>query len=89
MLALKRKPNESVTIGDDITVHVVSIGGGQVKLAFDAPKHIRIMRSELTNGQDKTHGKHTGFVDRRTARLRSQNGNGQPAGADRPVTPRE
>lgn len=88
MLALKRKPNESVTIGDDITVHVVSIGGGQVKLAFDAPKHIRIMRSEL-HGKDKTHGKHASPVDRRAARLRSTNCNSQPAGADRPVTPRE
>ena len=47
MLVLARKLNESIVLGDDITVTVISIEKGVVKLGIDAPKSISIMRSEL------------------------------------------
>jgi carbon storage regulator len=47
MLVLSRKPNESVQIDSTIQVVVVSIGKGRVKLGFNAPGDIRILRSEL------------------------------------------
>ncbi|MCP3031427.1 carbon storage regulator CsrA [Halobacillus sp. A1] len=47
MLVLNRKSGESVRIGDDIEVKVVSIEGGQVKLGIEAPKHIEIHRQEI------------------------------------------
>jgi len=47
MLVLARKLNESIVIGDDITVKVISIDKGIIKLGIDAPKDVSIMRSEL------------------------------------------
>ena len=47
MLVLARKLDESIVLGDDITVRVISIDKGVVKLGIDAPKNISIMRSEL------------------------------------------
>ncbi|QOY55040.1 carbon storage regulator CsrA [Candidatus Sulfurimonas marisnigri] len=47
MLVLARKLNESIVIGDDIVVKVISIDKGVVKLGIDAPKSISIMRNEL------------------------------------------
>jgi carbon storage regulator len=47
MLALSRKPGEKVVIGNSITVTVVSVTGNKVRLAFDAPDQVRILRAEL------------------------------------------
>ena len=42
MLVLTRKSNESIKIGDDIEVTIVSVEGEQVKLGIQAPKHIEM-----------------------------------------------
>ena len=47
MLILQRKPGEAVHIGESITVSVMSVEGGRVRLAIDAPTDISILRSEL------------------------------------------
>ena len=47
MLVLARKLNESIILGDDISVKVISIEKGVVKLGIDAPKSVSIMRNEL------------------------------------------
>lgn len=47
MLVLTRKRGESIQIGDNITVKVVAIEGGKVRLGIEAPDHVRIMRGEL------------------------------------------
>ena len=47
MLVLTRKQNESIQIGDDIEIKVLSIDGEQVKLGISAPKHIDIHRKEI------------------------------------------
>ena len=47
MLILQRKPGESVVIGEDISISVVSVEGGRVRLAISAPQEIPILRSEL------------------------------------------
>lgn len=47
MLVLTRKEQDSVVIGDDIVVTVSEISGGRVKLAIQAPRHIRIDRLEV------------------------------------------
>ena len=48
MLALSRKPGEKVVIGNTITLTVVAVRGDRVRLAFDAPEQVRILRAELT-----------------------------------------
>ena len=47
MLILQRKAGESLVIGDDITVRVISVDGTRVRLAIDARGNIPILRSEL------------------------------------------
>ena len=47
MLVLGRKIDESIMIGDDIVVTVLSIEGDRVKLGIRAPKHTSILRHEL------------------------------------------
>jgi carbon storage regulator len=46
-LILTRRAGQTVHIGGDITVTVIGIDGGQVRLAFSAPPNVRIDRSEV------------------------------------------
>lgn len=47
MLILGRKVGESLQIGDDILISVVSVEKGRVRLAIEAPRSIPVLRSEL------------------------------------------
>jgi len=47
MLVLKRKVGEVVRIGNEIEVHVLSVEGDVIKLGFEAPKQVQILRSEV------------------------------------------
>lgn len=48
-LVLGRKIGQTVHIGDDVTVTVVSVSRGEVRLAFDAPQEVIILREELVD----------------------------------------
>ena len=47
MLVLSRRLDESIKIGDDVVITVVSLEGNVVRLGITAPRSIPIMRSEL------------------------------------------
>lgn len=47
MLVLTRKPGQTINIGDTITVKIIEIGNGFVKLGIEAPKSLPIYREEL------------------------------------------
>ncbi|KMK51749.1 carbon storage regulator [[Actinobacillus] muris] len=47
MLILTRKIGESLLIGDDVEITVLSIRGSQVKLGVKAPKEISVHREEI------------------------------------------
>jgi carbon storage regulator len=47
MLVLTRSINQSVIIGDNLIVKVLSIRGNQVRLGFEAPKDVTIYRNEI------------------------------------------
>lgn len=47
MLILSRKEEESIFLGKDIEIVVVSIGEGKVKLGIKAPREVDIVRSEV------------------------------------------
>ena len=48
-LVLTRKENEAVYIDKHIKVKIIEARNGNVKLAFDAPNHIEILREELVD----------------------------------------
>lgn len=47
MLILSRSINQTVNIGSDITVTVLSIQGNQVKLGINAPRNVEVHREEI------------------------------------------
>ena len=47
MLILTRKVEESITIGNRITVSVLEVRGNQVKLGIEAPRDIPVNRTEI------------------------------------------
>ncbi|MBI5665818.1 MAG: carbon storage regulator CsrA [Nitrospirae bacterium] len=47
MLVLTRKSDESLKLGDDITITIVEIKGNSVRLGIEAPTGLRIYRKEL------------------------------------------
>ena len=47
MLILTRKVGESVLIGEDISITVLSVRGNQVKLGVQAPKEVSVHREEI------------------------------------------
>lgn len=47
MLILTRKIGEAIAIGDQITVRLLEIKGGQVKLGVMAPNHVAVHREEV------------------------------------------
>ncbi|MFT7132627.1 MAG: carbon storage regulator [Cyclobacteriaceae bacterium] len=47
MLVLSRREGERIIIGADISVRVVSILGGRVKLGVAAPKNVSVNREEI------------------------------------------
>ena len=47
MLALSRKPGESVIIGNDIEITILEVKGEQVKVGIKAPQSVAIYRKEL------------------------------------------
>ena len=67
-LVLSRHKNESLIVGNDIVITVIDIRGDKVRLGIDAPRDIRVDRSEVreaiereeaarrANGADDTRG---------------------------------
>ena len=47
MLVLTRKPNQSIMIGDDIEVSVLSVTGEKVRIGIQAPREIPVFRKEV------------------------------------------
>jgi carbon storage regulator len=47
MLVLTRRPGQSILVGDAIELVVVRIEGDRVVLGIDAPREVRVVRSEL------------------------------------------
>jgi len=50
MLVLSRRPGETLAIGDDIVVTVVSVSGNQIKIGITAPREVRVLRGEIYQG---------------------------------------
>lgn len=47
MLILTRVPKESVMIGSDIVITVLSVAGNKVRIGIEAPRNIAVDREEV------------------------------------------
>jgi carbon storage regulator len=47
MLVLTRKSNQSIMIGDDIEVSVLSVMGEKVRIGIQAPQDVPVFRTEI------------------------------------------
>lgn len=54
MLILTRRINESLVIGDDVTVTILGVKGNQVRIGVDAPRIVSVHREELAHKDDET-----------------------------------
>lgn len=53
MLVLSRKIGERILIGDKISVTVVKIGHGGVRIGVEAPAEMAVVREELATELDR------------------------------------
>ena len=63
MLILSRKLDESIVIGEDVKVKIVSIDKGVVKLGIDAPSNVPILREELVKAVEKSNKEASAHID--------------------------
>ena len=47
MLVLTRKSNQSIMIGDDVEVSVLSVMGEKVRIGIQAPQKVPVFRKEI------------------------------------------
>ena len=74
MLVLTRKKGEAIHIGDGITLKVLRISSGSVRLGIEAPKEVPVTRAELGQSgsssrqvRDRYEAHHRGGPRRRAA----------------------
>ena len=47
MLILSRRTDESIVIGDEVTITILSVKGKQVRVGIDAPPNVSVHREEI------------------------------------------
>jgi len=60
MLILTRRIGESINIGDDVSVRVLDVQGGQVRVGVSAPRAVPVHRQEIferIREQDQRNGR--------------------------------
>jgi len=57
MLVLTRKSNQSIMIGDDIEVLVLSVMGDKVRIGIQAPQEVPVFRTEIYEEIHRKDGK--------------------------------
>ena len=57
MLILSRRTDESLMIGDEVTLTVLGVKGNQVRIGINAPKEVAVHREEIYE-RIKAEGKH-------------------------------
>ena len=54
MLVLTRKTNQSIMIGDDIEITILSVSGDKVRIGIEAPRDISVFRQEVYESKDES-----------------------------------
>lgn len=47
MLVLTRRPKQQIMLGDEIVINIVEVNGDNVRIAIEAPRHVKIFRGEI------------------------------------------
>lgn len=47
MLVLTRRAGEGIVLGEDITIKIIEVKGGGIRIGIDAPKECKIYRQEV------------------------------------------
>jgi carbon storage regulator len=65
MLVLTRKLGEGIVIGDDITITIVEMKGGNVRIGIEAPRSKKVHRQEVYDRivQENRNASHWNMVD--------------------------
>lgn len=53
MLVLTRKTDQSIMIGDEIEVSILSVSGDKVRIGIDAPRDVAVFRTEVYEAIDE------------------------------------
>jgi carbon storage regulator len=53
MLVLTRNEGQSILIGEDIKLTIVSAKGAQVRFGIEAPRDVTILREEVSKRDEK------------------------------------
>lgn len=53
MLVIRRRPGETLVIGDDIEIEILDASPSQVKLGIRAPKAVPVLRKEIQLTRDQ------------------------------------
>lgn len=51
MLVLSRRVGEKIIIGDDITITIVRVAQGTVRIGVDAPRDMMVVRQEVADAK--------------------------------------
>jgi carbon storage regulator len=87
VLVLSRKLGEKIFIGDDVTITVVDIDRGKIRLGIEAPRDLPVYRHELLphdHGPASVNGRRKSLdeANRRVADLEAQLAERLPAAAE-------
>ncbi len=52
MLVLTRKTNQSIMIGEEIEITVLSVSGDKVRIGIEAPRDISVFRREVLDNAE-------------------------------------
>jgi carbon storage regulator len=71
MLVLTRKSNQSIMIGDDIEISVLSVIGDKVRIGIQAPRSVPVYRREVYVAIQRERDEEPLGSDQETGALRS------------------
>jgi carbon storage regulator CsrA len=52
LLVLTRKTNQSIMIGDDVEVSILSVAGDKVRIGIAAPRDVGVFRKEVYESRE-------------------------------------
>ena len=73
LLVLTRKAGQAIVISDNIRVTVLGVEGDKVSIGIDAPKEIKVFRSELLDETRNINRMSAGSISNVIGAIKSEN----------------